>query len=92
MPCSAPLPPASSVSKSESVDLRRYRNGEITEAEYLAGCVENATAHLKGCVSNDRLELLKDLITQKLETDPQLIEARARLLGTPNGFRKPSPK
>jgi hypothetical protein len=62
-----------------STELLRYRRGELTEAEYLAGRIEAATAHLKGRVSRERLDMVKQVIAQRLETDPLLVEARAQL-------------
>ena len=73
--------PSSEERSGPSEELLRYRRGEITEAEYLAGRIEEATTHLKGRVSPERLAMLKEVITQRLETDPLLCEARARLLG-----------
>jgi len=63
-----------------SEDLERYRRGEITEAAYLQSRVEVATTHLKGRVSTRRLTILKEIIAQRLQTDPSLLEARSRLL------------
>ena len=63
-----------------SEDLERYRRGEITEAEYLQSRVEVAMTHLKGRVSTERLTILKEVIAQRLQTDPSLLEARSRLL------------
>lgn len=73
--------PPSDERSGPSEELLRYRRGEITEAEYLAGRIEEATSHLNGRVSPERLAMLKDVITQRLQTDPQLVEARSRLLG-----------
>jgi hypothetical protein len=70
-----------------SEDLERYRRGEITEPEYLQSRIEVATTHLKGHVSPLRLAMLKEVIAQRLENDPSLIEARTRLLR-----KQPSPK
>ena len=65
---------------TSSGDLQRYRRGEITEAEYLEGRIEAATSHLEGRVSADCLKMLKEVIAMRLDTDPLLLEARARLL------------
>ncbi|HMA96077.1 MAG TPA: hypothetical protein VKP30_25500 [Polyangiaceae bacterium] len=65
-----------------SDDLQRYRRGEITEAEYLQGRIEIAISHLKGRLSAGRLQMLRNVITTRLDTDPLLLEARARLLKT----------
>lgn len=73
---------ASNEGSVPSEDLQRYRRGEITEAEYFAGRVEEATSHLAGRVSAERLAMLKEVIAQRLQTDPLLIEARTRLLGS----------
>lgn len=83
------IPPQPSNERSgSSENLQRYRRGEITEAEYLAGRIEEATAHLKGRVSPERLQMLKEVITQRLETDPLLVDVRARLLGPDSGAKK----
>ena len=70
-----------------SEDLRRYRRGEITEATYLQSRIDVATTHLKGRLSTLRLAMLKEVIAQRLQTDPSLLEARTRLLRKP-----PTPK
>ena len=70
-----------------SEDLERYRRGEITEAEYLQSRIEVATTHLKGQVSPLRLTMLKEVIAQRLQTDPSLLEARSQLLR-----KQPTPK
>lgn len=67
-----------------SDELQRYRRGEITELEYLQGRIEYATSHLKGRISAERLEMIKEVVTEKLQTDPVLLEARARLRGPAN--------
>ena len=77
--------------KAPSGELHRYQRGEITEAEYLQGRIEDATTHLKGRVSPERLAMLKEVIAQRLETDPLLLEARARLLNTANRPGKRNP-
>ncbi len=63
-----------------SAELERYRRGEITEAEYLQTRIELATMHLKGRISAARLVMLKEIIGNRLQTDPSLLEARTRLL------------
>jgi len=82
-----PIMPSSESSHGPSEDLERYRRGEITEAEYLQSRVEVATTHLKGQVSPLRLTMLKEVIAQRLQTDPSLLEARSQLLR-----KQPTPK
>ena len=82
-----PIVPLTEGPDGPSEDLERYRRGEITEAEYLQSRVEVATTHLKGRVSTQRLTILKEVIAQRLQTDPSLLEARSRLLR-----KQPTPK
>ena len=75
-----PIAPLGEGPEGPSEALERYRRGEITEAEYLQSRVEVATTHLKGRVSAQRLKILKEVMAQRLQTDPSLLEARSRLL------------
>ena len=75
-----------------SEDLEQYRRGEITEDEYLQSRIEVAMTHLKGRVSAPRLAMLKEVIAQRLRTDPSLLEARMRLLRRELTPKKPEVK
>lgn len=93
MPTSArPTALLGKCSEEPSEDLERYRRGEITEAEYLQRRIEVATTHLKGRVSTMRLAMLKEVISQRLQTDPSLLEARSRLFREQPTPKKPEGK
>lgn len=77
--------PAAESPRGPSEDLLRHRRGEITEAEYLQTRIDKATAHLQGRVSPERMAMVREIVAQKLETDPVLTEAKARLLGKGSG-------
>jgi hypothetical protein len=62
-----------------SEELLRVRRGEITETEYLEICVEKAMAHIKGRVPLVRLETIRQTLLSKLDTDPLLLHAKARV-------------
>ncbi|HMA97628.1 MAG TPA: hypothetical protein VKP30_33315 [Polyangiaceae bacterium] len=62
-----------------SSELMRVLRGEMTEQEYLEGRVEQALSHVKGRVSKERLEAIRQTLLMKLETDPVLLDTRARV-------------
>jgi hypothetical protein len=68
------------VAAPETTDLDRFEAGEITEAQFLARRIEVATSHLRGRLSRTRLELIVEVVSEMLETDPVLVAIRDRVL------------
>lgn len=80
-----PIAGFESEGEEPSEELLRVHRGEITENEYLAACVENALAHVKGRVSPARLETIRETLLSKLDTDPLLLHAKARVFSLRRG-------
>jgi hypothetical protein len=82
---------ASSASESEfrvertqataSSDLERLERKEISREEYLNNRVEQATAHLQGHLSPERLTEVKQQMLAQLEVDPVLRRLISRATG-----------
>jgi hypothetical protein len=68
-------------SVTPSEELQRLRCGELTANEYLQFRIEQATLHLRGRVSNRRLERIRRLVVEACANDPVLQVMKARLLG-----------
>jgi hypothetical protein len=66
--------------KQPSEDLQKYWRGEITQDEYLQTRLALAMAHVRGRVSNDNFEMIREVITDMLEEDPILVAMKERLL------------
>ncbi len=66
--------------ENPSDELQRYRHGEISEAEYLAACVERATVHLRGRVSSRKLSRIREVVHELCATDPVLAAMKERVL------------
>ncbi|MGE5784956.1 MAG: hypothetical protein ACM3ZE_10210 [Myxococcales bacterium] len=62
-----------------SSELLRVLRGEMTEQEYLARRVEEALSHVKGRVSKERLEAIRQTLLMKLEIDPVLLHTRSQV-------------
>jgi len=64
-----------------SDDLLKFKRGEITKDEYLQARLTLAMAHVCGALTTDNFELIREVITEKLETDPALVAVTAQFLG-----------
>lgn len=67
--------------KAVSHALVRFRQGELSLKEYLETRVEAAVEHLRGRVSGERLEMVKDVVRESLSSDPITAEYVRRLTG-----------
>jgi len=66
---------AESETKSESSALfARFERGEVSIDEYLDARVTEAVAPYEGKLPIDRIEWLKTMMREQLETDPVLVE------------------
>ncbi len=61
--------------------LASFRRGEITLDDYLEAQVDTAVAHLKGRVSEERLQTVREVLLESLRSDPDLAESVLRLTG-----------
>jgi len=52
--------------------LVQFRQGELTFAEYLETRIELAVEHLRGRMSGDHLEIVRDVLRESLASDPVL--------------------
>ena len=68
--------------------LERLQSGEIDVNRYLDLRVEQATSHLEGKLSADRLSFIRESLRAELQTDPMLVELAAKAAGS--AFEKPS--
>jgi hypothetical protein len=64
-----------------SNDLERLERNEISREEYLNNRVEQATAHLQGHLSPERLNEVKQQMLAQLEVDPVLRRLVQRVTG-----------
>lgn len=64
--------------------LSRYHRGELSEDQYLCECIERVTAHVRAQLSREHLEMIQELLTEMLKSDPILVEMGKRLLVTAN--------
>lgn len=55
-----------------SDDLARFRRGELTLDEYLDARVEAAVAHFRRVLSEEQLQVVRDVLRETLQTDPSL--------------------
>lgn len=62
-------------------DLERLERKEITREEYLDNRVDQATAHLQGHLSPERLSEVKQQMLAQLEVDPVLRRLLQRATG-----------
>lgn len=61
--------------------LARYRRGESTLDEYLEALVERSVSHLKGLMSAENLEIIREIARDALFWDPGLRESIRQLTG-----------
>lgn len=67
--------------------LQRLQSGELTLDEYLDIRVEKALAHVKGRMSEERYQMLRDVMREHIRTDPVCAEMARRVTGqTPVPF------
>jgi hypothetical protein len=70
--------------------LQRFERGQITEAEYLDRRVTAGMAHVRGRISAERYEMIRETLFELLETDPVLEEMKRRLLARGRQLRDPN--
>lgn len=61
--------------------LERLRRCEVTLEEYLDERVEAALAHVRGRVSEEKLEILREVVREHTRTDPAFIELVRKVTG-----------
>ncbi len=61
------------VEPPKSEMLCRLQRREITLAQYLDHCADEAAAHLKGLVDPERLQFIREMIRDQMTSDPVLI-------------------
>jgi hypothetical protein len=71
-PKAASAAPSSKRPPSEA--LMRFRRGEISLSEYLETRVEAAVEHLRGRVSSEQLETVREVLRESLASDPAVLE------------------
>ena len=64
-----------------SVQLRRLREKEISLEEYLDYQVEEALRPLRGLISSEQLEIVRETVRDELADNPVLIEMVRRVTG-----------
>jgi len=57
-----------------SLALQKLQSGEIGLDEYLDDRAELAIAHLKGTIPEEQLGVVRDLIRERLRSDPVTVE------------------
>ncbi len=62
-------------------DLAKLESGEITRDEYLDIRVDAAVSHLRGDLSSEQLELVRETLRDQLESDPMLQRLLQRATG-----------
>lgn len=82
--------PSPSVAGEETSEaLARVRRGDLSLDEYLETLVEEAIAHLKGRVPEERLDVVRSIARNTLREAPEFQEAIRSLTGqtpgTPSG-------
>lgn len=86
MPSGSTTSPATGRAASEQ--LERLRRGEITLDEYLDFRADEGVRHLKGLISDEQLELVRETIRDHAEMDPVFVELIRRATGLePSGTR-----
>ncbi len=68
--------------------LERLQTGEIDLNQYLDLRIQQATSHLEGKLSAERLSFIRESLRAQLETDPMLVELVSKAAGP--AFEKPS--
>lgn len=53
-----------------STELGQLRRGELSLEQYVEARVDVATRHLRGRVSKERLEMVREVVRKALSTDP----------------------
>lgn len=71
--------PAQRTARDES--LEKLQRGEMSLDEYLDEQVEAALAMVKGRISGERLDLVREVIRESLRTDPVMVELVHRATG-----------
>lgn len=71
--------PAQASAPDES--LQKLRRGDMSLDDYLEERVEAALAHVKGRVSGERLQMLREVVREQLRTDPVLVEIVRQVTG-----------
>jgi len=61
-----------------SAELQQLRDGGLSLEEYLDFQVDRAVSHLRGQVSDRRLEVIKSVLREQISTSPALIELMKR--------------
>jgi hypothetical protein len=61
--------------------LQKVRRGEMSLDEYLDERAELALAHVKGKVTEARLQMLRETVREHMRTDPVVVEMVRRLTG-----------
>ena len=64
-----------------SLQLQRLRRKEISLDEYLDNCVEAAVDPLRGLISNEQLEIVRETVREELTCNPVLGEMVRRATG-----------
>lgn len=77
-------PEATGSARNEA--LEQYLQGRLTLNEFLDGKVERAVAHLRGKVSAERLQIIKEVLREQLAESPGWVELLKRA-----GVRLPPP-
>jgi hypothetical protein len=54
-------------------ELARFRKGELSLDEYLESRVETAVAHVRAALSEEQLEIVRDVVRETLKTDPSML-------------------
>jgi hypothetical protein len=53
-----------------SAELAQFRRGELSLEQYVEARVDVATQHLRGRVSKERLEMVREVVRKSLNADP----------------------
>ena len=61
---------AESGGKTASAELDQLHRGELSLDRYLEARVDAATQHLRGRVSEERLDMVRDVVRKSLNSDP----------------------
>jgi hypothetical protein len=61
--------------------LAQLERGEISLDEFLDARVDKALARVKGRVSEERLKMLREVVSEHLRTDPVTLELIRRVTG-----------
>jgi hypothetical protein len=64
-----------------SDELVKLRRGELTLDEYVEARLDEAVAHVKGLLSEEDFEAVREIVRGQMRTDPVLVEMIRRTTG-----------